>query len=84
MISQGQLFLDLDAWFPKDWLGVQGEIVKEHIDNLFNVASRKVHTIQDSSFVDVGKIHHKPMQTVSEISKTWIFLADQKGRLREK
>lgn len=53
---------------------MQGEIVKKHeeslIDNLFNVASRKVHTIQDSSFVDAGKIHHKPMQTVSEISKT--------------
>ena len=50
---------------------MQGEIVKGHEsplkDNLFNVASRKVHTIQDSSFVDVDKVHHKPTQTVGEI-----------------
>lgn len=50
---------------------MQGEIVKGHEnslkDNLFNVASRKVHTIQENSFVDVDKEYHKPTQTVSEI-----------------
>lgn len=64
---------------------MQGEIVKGHeeslMDNLFNVASRKVHTIQDSSFVDMDKIYHKPTQTVS---KNLNFSVYQKGKVRGK
>lgn len=68
------LFLDYRFMVSQGQAGYQGEIVKDHeeslIDKLFDVASRRVHTIQNSSFVDVDKRHHKSMQTVSEISKT--------------